>query len=116
SVNVRPSLDMNAAARREDGPLISCRRGSGSMAVPFDGQIFPFTHPKPSPKTPPTGCGEVARLPADRDALEPAAGPGPRLDGARAGVPKGLRVRRESALAAAPHSSPLSSRPRTALG
>ena len=98
------------------------------MAVRFDGQVFTFSQPDGTPiqvrgwgdqyyavfetldgytvaKNPATGYWEVARLSPDGDALEPAAGAWPRLDGARAGVPKGLRVRRESAMAAARESA-----------
>ena len=52
-------------------------------------------------KNPTTGYYEVARLAADGNALEPAPGPGGRLDGVGAGLPRGLRVRQESAMAAA---------------
>jgi len=98
------------------------------MAVRFDGQVFTLSQPDGTPiqvrgwgdqyyavfetldgytvaKNPATGYWEVARLSPDGDALEPAAGAWPRLDGARAGVPKGLRVRRESAMAAARESA-----------
>ncbi|HVQ13994.1 MAG TPA: M6 family metalloprotease domain-containing protein, partial [Vicinamibacterales bacterium] len=98
------------------------------MAARFDGQIFTFTQPDGSPiqlrgwgdqyyavfetldgytvtKNPATGYWEVARLASDGNALEPAPKTGARLDGSRAGVPKGLRVRRESAMAAARESA-----------
>ena len=98
------------------------------MAARFDGQIFTFTQPDGTPiqlrgwgdqyyavfetldgytvaKNPATGYWEVARLAPDGNALQPAAAPGARLDGSRAGVPKGLRVRRESAMAAARESA-----------
>jgi uncharacterized protein with von Willebrand factor type A (vWA) domain len=55
-------------------------------------------------KNPATGYWEVARLAPDGNALEPAPTLGDRLDGLRAGVPRGLRVRRESALATARES------------
>jgi M6 family metalloprotease-like protein len=56
-------------------------------------------------RNPATGYYEVAQLSPDGNALQPAAGPGGRLDGAGAGVPRGLRVRHESALAAARESA-----------
>jgi len=88
------------------------------MAIRFDGQVFTFTQPDGTAiqlrgwgdqnyavfetldgftvtKNPATGYYEVARLAADGNALEPAPGPGGRLDGT--GSPRGLRVRRESA-------------------
>jgi M6 family metalloprotease-like protein len=98
------------------------------MAVRFDGQVFTFTQPDGTTiqlrgwgdqyyavfetldgytvtKNPATGYWEVARLAPDGNALEPAPTAGARLEGARAGVPKGLRVRRESAMAAARESA-----------
>jgi M6 family metalloprotease-like protein len=98
------------------------------MAARFDGQIFTFTQPDGTPiqlrgwgdqyyavfetmdgytvtKNPATGYWEVARLAPDGSALEPASGPGDRLDGSRAGVERGIRVRRESAMAAARESA-----------
>ena len=98
------------------------------MAVRFDGRIFTFTQPDGTEiqlrgwgdqyyavfetldgytvtQNPATGYWEVARLAADGNALEPAPGTGPRLDGGRAGVPRGLRVRREVAMAAARESA-----------
>ena len=98
------------------------------MAVRFDGRIFTFTQPDGTEiqlrgwgdqyyavfetldgytvtKNPATGYWQVARLAADGNALEPASGTGSRLDGLRAGVPKGLRVRREVAIAAARESA-----------
>jgi len=98
------------------------------MAVRFDGRIFTFTQPDGTEiqlrgwgdqyyavfetldgytvtQNPATGYWEVARLAADGNALEPASGTGPRLDGGRAGVPRGLRVRREVAMAAARESA-----------
>lgn len=94
------------------------------MATRFDGKIFTFTQPDGSAiqvrgfgdqnyavfetldgftvtKNPATGYYEVADLNADRTALEPASRPGGRLDGAAAGLPRGLRIRRESAMARA---------------
>jgi len=85
------------------------------MAARFDGQIFIFTQPDGTPiqlrgwgdqyyavfetldgytvtKNPATGYWEVARLAPDGNALQPALATGPRLDGSRAGVPKGLRL------------------------
>ena len=98
------------------------------MAVRFDGQVFTFTQPDGTTiqlrgwgdqyyavfetlegytvtKNPAMGYWEVARLAPDGNALEPAPTAGARLEGARAGVPKGLRVRRESAMAAARESA-----------
>jgi hypothetical protein len=98
------------------------------MAVRFDGKIFTFTQPDGTPiqlrgwgdqyyavfetldgytvmKNSATGYWEVARLAPDGNALEPASGTGPRLEGGRAGVPKRLRVRRESAMASARESA-----------
>jgi M6 family metalloprotease-like protein len=98
------------------------------MATRFDGKVFTFTQPDGSTipvrgfgdqnyavfetldgftvtKNPATGYYEVARLTADGNALEPASGPRGRLDGAAAGLPRGLRVRRESAMAAARESA-----------
>jgi M6 family metalloprotease-like protein len=94
------------------------------MSKRFDGKVFTFTQPDGSEirlrgwgdqhhavfetldgftvtKNPTTGYYEVARLSADGNALEPSPGPGDRLDGLAARLPRGLRVRRESALAAA---------------
>ena len=93
------------------------------MTTRFQGQIFNFTQPDGSPiqlrgwgdqyyarfetldgyavtQNPATGRYEVASLTADGNSLQPAPGPGGALDGAGAGVPRGLRVRRESAIAA----------------
>src|SRR5215510_5925611 len=93
------------------------------MPTPFFSQVFTFTQPDGSPiqlrgwgdqhyavfetldgytvtQNPATGYWEVARLTADGNALEPASAAGSRLDGLRAGVPRGLRVRREVAMAA----------------
>jgi M6 family metalloprotease-like protein len=98
------------------------------MATLFNGRIFTFTQPDGSTiqlrgfgnqnyavfetldgftvtKNPATGYYEVARLSADGDVLEPASGPGDHLVGAGAGLPRGLRVRRESAVAAARESA-----------
>jgi M6 family metalloprotease-like protein len=98
------------------------------MAARFDGQIFDFTQPDGTPiqlrgwgnqyyavfetldgytvtKNPATGYWEVARLAPDGNTLQPAEAAGARLDGSRAGVPRGLRVRRESAMAAARESA-----------
>ncbi|RPH55822.1 MAG: hypothetical protein EHM89_16500, partial [Acidobacteria bacterium] len=94
------------------------------MATFFNAQVFTFTQPDDTKiqlrgwgdqhyavfetldgftvtKNPTTGYYEVARLVADGSALEPAPGPGDRLDGVGAGLPRGLRVRQESAMAAA---------------
>ena len=102
------------------------------MATRFTGQVFTFTQPDGTPiqlrgwgdqyyavfetmdgytvtKNPATGFWEVARLTSDGNALEPAPTLGDRLDGLRAGIPRGLRVRRESAMAAARESARRSS-------
>lgn len=94
----------------------------------FAGQTFSFTQPDGSTiklrgwgdqnhavfetldgytvtRNPATGYYEVARLSADGNTLQPAAGPRGALDGAGTGLPRGLRVRRESALAAARESA-----------
>ena len=98
------------------------------MATLLNGRTFTFTQPDGSPiqlrvfgdqnyavfetldgftvtRNPATGYYEVAQLSADGNALQPAAGAGGRLDGTAAGVPRGLRVRRESAEAAARESA-----------
>jgi M6 family metalloprotease-like protein len=98
------------------------------MATLFNGRTFTFTQPDGSKiqlrgwgdqyyavfetldgftvtKNPATGYYEVAQLSADANALQPASAPGDRLDGAAAGLPRGLRVRRESAMAAARESA-----------
>jgi M6 family metalloprotease-like protein len=98
------------------------------MATRFNGQVFTFTQPDGSKvqlrgwgdqyyavfetmdgytvtKNPATGYWEVARLAPDGNALESAPTLGDRLDGLRAGVPRGLRIRRESAMAAARESA-----------
>ena len=98
------------------------------MATQFSGKIFTFTQPDGSTiqlrgfgdqnyavfetldgytvtENPSTGYYEVAQLSADGNTLQPAAGPGDPLDGAASGVPRGLRVRRESAMAAARESA-----------
>lgn len=98
------------------------------MATPLDCRIFTFTQPDGSDiqlrgwgdqnyavfetldgftvtKNPATGYYEVAQSSADGHALEPAPGAGERLDGAAAGVPPGLGVRRESALDAGRRSA-----------
>jgi M6 family metalloprotease-like protein len=94
------------------------------MSIHFSGKVFTFTQPDGSKiqvrgwgdqnnavfetldgytvtKNPATGFYEVAQLSADGTTLEPASVPGELLDGAAAGVPRGLRVRREGAVAAA---------------
>src|SRR5262249_52756742 len=99
-----------------------------AMAIRFSDKIFTFTQPDGSQiqlrgsgdqyyavfetldgftvtKNPATGYWEVARLSADANTLQPAAGPGDRLDGAAAGVRRGLRVRPESARATARESA-----------
>jgi M6 family metalloprotease-like protein len=93
------------------------------MPSPFNGRTFTFTQPDGSPiqvrgwgdqnyavfetldgytltKNPATGYFEVASVSADGHALQPAALPGRALDGAAAGLARGVRVRRESAMAA----------------
>ncbi len=100
------------------------------MPTRFDGKVFTFTQPDGTTiqvrgfgdqnyavfetldgyaltKNPATGFYEVARLNAEASALEPAPGPGGRLDGAGARLPRGLRVRRETAVAAARESARL---------
>jgi M6 family metalloprotease-like protein len=92
------------------------------MATPFIGQVFGFTQPDGSTiqlrgwgdqnfavfetldgytvtQNPSTGYWEVARLSPDGHTLQPAPGPAGPLDGRGAGVPRGLRIRREAALA-----------------
>jgi M6 family metalloprotease-like protein len=97
------------------------------MATLLNGRVFTFTQPDGSTiqlrgfgdqnyavfetldgytvtKNPATGYYGVAQLSPDGNALEPAATPGGPLDGAGSGLPQGLRVRRESAMAAARES------------
>jgi M6 family metalloprotease-like protein len=92
------------------------------MATPFFGQVFKFTQPDGSAielrgwgdqnyavfetldgytvtQNPTTGYWEIAQLSPDGEALQPAGGPGGPLDGPGAGVPRGLRIRREAAVA-----------------
>lgn len=92
------------------------------MTIPFNAQIFTFTQPDGSriklrgwgdehyavfetidgftvTQNPATGYWEVARLAPGGHALEPAPGPAGPLDGTGAGVPRGLRIRREAARA-----------------
>src|SRR5262245_41781732 len=115
------ALHTRAAARGRDP-----RRMSDAlerlMAARFDGQIFTFTQPDGTSiqlrgwgdqyyavfetldgytvtKNPATGYWEVAQLSSDENALEPAPAPGGPLDGAGAGLTRGLRIRREAALA-----------------
>jgi M6 family metalloprotease-like protein len=94
------------------------------MPSSFSGKIFSFTQPDGSSiqvrgwgdqnyavfetldgftvtRNPETGYYEVARLSADGSELEPVPNLRRRLDGSAAGLPRGLRVRRESALAVA---------------
>lgn len=98
------------------------------MSMQFSGRTFTFTQPDGSKiqlrgsgdqhyavfetidgytvtKNPVTGFYEVAQLSPDGNALQPAPGPGGGLDGASAGVPRGLRVSHESALAAGRESA-----------
>jgi M6 family metalloprotease-like protein len=102
------------------------------MTMPFHGRTFAFTQPDGSKiqlrgwgdqhyavfetldgytvtQNPTTGYYEVARLSADGSTLQPAAGVRGRLDGAGAGLPRGVRVSHESALAAARASAQLTS-------
>jgi len=96
------------------------------MASGFNAQVFTFTQPDGTTmqvrgwgdqhyavfetldgytvtRNSATGYWEVARLTADNNALEPAPGPGGHLD--TSGAPRGLRVRRESAMATARESA-----------
>ena len=98
------------------------------MATRFDGKVFTFTQPDGTPiqlrgsgdqnyavfetldgftvtKNPATGYYEVARVSADGNTLEPAPSPAGRLDGNAAGLPRGVRVSRESASVAARRSA-----------
>lgn len=98
------------------------------MATLFNGRIFTFTQPDGSKiqlrgfgdqnhavfetldgftvtKNLATSYYEVARVVADGNALEAAPGPDGHLDGVGAGLSRGLRVRRESAMAAARESA-----------
>ena len=95
------------------------------MSTQFIGQVFTFTQPDGSTiqlrgwgdqhyavfetldgytvtKNPATGYWEVAQLSPDGYALEPAPGTGRSARRRGAGVPRGLRVRREAALARGP--------------
>lgn len=97
------------------------------MATQYNGKTFTFTQPDGSKiqlrgwgdqshavfetldgytvtRNPATGYYEVAQLSAAGNALQPAPAAGGRLDGAAAGVPRGLRVPRESALVAGSES------------
>ena len=108
------------------------------MAIHLNGRKFTFTQPDGSQiqlrgwgnqhyavfetldgytvtKNPATGYYEVARLSADGNTLQPAAGAGSRLDGASAGVTRGLRVRHESAVAAARETARLMSTRRRSI-
>jgi M6 family metalloprotease-like protein len=92
------------------------------MPAAFIGQVFTFAQPDGSTiqvrgwgdqhyavfetldgytvvRNPVTGYWEIARLTSDGNALEPAPGPAGPLDARGAGVPRGLRIRREAALA-----------------
>src|SRR5262245_10104380 len=102
------------------------------MSVQFSAKVFTFTQPDGRQiqlrgwgnqhyavfetldgytvmKNPQTGYFEIARLSADGNALEPTAGPPGRLDGAAAGVARGLRVNRQTAVAVARESARLMS-------
>jgi M6 family metalloprotease-like protein len=83
-----------------DGSQIQLR-GSGDQNYAVFETLDGFT----ATKNPATGFYEVARLSADGNSLEPAAGRGGRLDGVAAGVRRGLRVRPESARAIARESA-----------
>jgi len=92
------------------------------MSMPFHGKRFKFRQPDGKEielrgfgdqhhavfetldgftvtRNPAHGGWEVARLSDDRDSLQPAAVAGALLDGLKAGVARGLRIRREAALA-----------------
>ena len=92
------------------------------MPAQFVGQVFTFTQPDGTTiqlrgwgdqhyavfetldgytvvQNPATGYWEVARLSPDGHALEPAPGPAGPLDARGAGVPRGLRIRHEAAVA-----------------
>src|SRR5215510_8217359 len=92
------------------------------MPTPFIGQVFTFRQPDGSPiqlrgwgdqhyavfetldgytvtQNPATGYWEIARVSPDGNTLHPAPGPGGPLDASGTGVPRGLRIRREAALA-----------------
>src|SRR5262245_27799148 len=98
------------------------------MATRFDGKIFTFTQPDGTKiqlrgfgdqhyavfetldgftvtKNPVTGYYEVARVNADGTALEPAPTAGGHLNGTAAGLPRGVRISREGAAAAARRSA-----------
>lgn len=98
------------------------------MSSQFSGRVFTFTQPDGSTiqlrgfgdqnyavfetmdgytvtENPATGFYEVAQLSPDGNALQPAAAAADPLDGAASGVPRGLRVRRASAMAAARESA-----------
>ncbi|HKO35584.1 MAG TPA: M6 family metalloprotease domain-containing protein [Pyrinomonadaceae bacterium] len=102
------------------------------MSSQFSGRVFTFTQPDGSTiqlrgfgdqnyavfetmdgytvtENPATGFYEVAQLSPDGNALQPAAAAADPLDGAASGVPRGLRVRRASAMAAARESARLMS-------
>jgi M6 family metalloprotease-like protein len=82
--------------RQPDGSSIELR-GWGDQSYAVFETLDGFTVTKNAE----TGYYEVARLSDDGSALEPASNLLRRLDGAAAGLARGLRVRRESALAAA---------------
>lgn len=98
------------------------------MSTQFSGRTFTFTQPDGSTlqlrgwgdqyhavfetldgytvtQNPATGFYEVARLSADGNTLQPAEAGGQRLSGTAVGVPRGLRVRHESAAAAGRESA-----------
>ena len=98
------------------------------MSMPFRRRLFTFTQPDGTQiellgsgdqnyatfetldgytvtKDPATGYYEVARVSTDGNRLEPAAGPGGRMDGAGAGVPRGVRVSRQRAATIARESA-----------
>src|SRR5262245_19083810 len=92
------------------------------MATPFVGQVFSFHQPDGTSiklrgwgdqqyavfetldgytvtRNQVSGYWEEAQLAPDGNTLQPAPGPGGHLDGRAAGVQRGLRIRREAALA-----------------
>ncbi|MFO1266803.1 MAG: M6 family metalloprotease domain-containing protein [Rubrivivax sp.] len=98
------------------------------MSMPFHGRLFTFTQPDGTQiqlrgwgdqnyatfetldgytvtKNAATGFYEVARLSPDGNALEPAPGPAGPMDGAGAGVPRGVRVSHQRAVAIARESA-----------
>jgi len=102
------------------------------MSIRFQGKTFTFTQPDGRKiqlrgwgdqhfavfetadgytvtKNPANGYYEVARVSADGNALVPAAGPAGPLDGAGAGLPRGVRLSRERSAAIARDSALITS-------